>query len=129
MFFQAERLLAVFLYEKLQKLCSILKRFIRSEELDENTTPTKLMAVDLNNKKISYQLHQSLLELGQERSWINCQQHKIQIIKLSMLLQYVKKIYEQYPLKYFLTRALSSLSLLQIKVGSNSVLKIFLISW
>ena len=66
--FQAERPFVVFFYEKLQTLSSILKRFVRSDVLDENRTPRKFMAIDVNNKKTFYQLNQSMLDLGQERS-------------------------------------------------------------
>ena len=63
-FFQAERPLGIFLYEKFQTLISILKQFLRSELLDKNKIPRKFMTIDVNNQNLFNQLHHSILDLG-----------------------------------------------------------------
>ena len=47
---QGERLLAVFLYNKLKKIFSIMKRFV-DWVIRWKYNPRKLMAIDLNNKQ------------------------------------------------------------------------------
>ena len=122
--FQAERSLVVFLCEILQTLCNILKWFVRSEVLNENTTPRKLMTIDLNNGKnilpatwanIRFRVRKILNKFS-----------TVQAADYQAFCQNAHKFPFQFvewcPLKYPLTWALSSFSLLQIKVASNSVL-------
>ena len=92
---------------------SFLKRFLRSELLDENTTPRKLILMDLNNEKNILPAIPVKVEFG-TRKILN----KLSIVQAidywdfyqnarEFLLQFVEKPYERCPLKYPLARALS----------------------
>ena len=128
--FQSEKPNAFFLYEKIGGIMLIVvERFVRSEVLSANSSPIKLLRINLDHNEFFYQHPQSTLVLVL-RLWLKkkftVNQTKVKnfyyMVKV-FLKTIVEKLRERSPLKYKLTRAVSSLSPTQISTLSEAIIQ------
>ena len=123
-FFQADKPLAVFLHEDLvQMMGAILSRFVKTTEVNNLTTGSKLISYDVSNGLLpmrsidigfgasaAIKRIKTLQEQDKLDFYKNCQ---------SLLIALFKNIAERSPLKYSLTRAISALSPELMKSNPN----------
>ena len=121
--------MAVFLYEKVGEIMLSLKeRFVHSEVLLANSSPIKLLRIDLHDKEVllpacSINDGFSAKTLIKKISTVN--QIKVSNFYYNVKLflnTIVEKLRKRSPLKYKLTRAISSLSPMQISTFSEAII-------
>ena len=124
--FQSEKRMAVFLYEKVGEIMvSLMERFIRSEVVLANSSPIKLLRINLDGKEVL--LPASSINVGFYAKALIKKIFTVNQIKVRnfyynvklFLKTTVEKLRERSPLKYKLTRAISSLSPTQISTLSK----------
>ena len=129
--FQAERPLSVFLYSKLLDLVLVLlRRFVKKSVIDDcNCNPMKLMKIALREEKNLLSLDAVNVGFGarkvlkQLKTQEKTQEMKFRSEVRGFLASILEKIYERCPLKFKLTRPISSLSPQEISAKSDDVLK------
>ena len=112
-FFQSDKPLSSFLYQELEKIIySLLEKFIKPEVLAVNKSVFKMMKPDLNANRVHYRnvkigiAATSLLNKLKASEGI-----KIQFRRecLDFFVKFVHNLQERCPLRYKLTRTVSSL--------------------
>ena len=128
--FQSEKPMAVFLYEKVGKIMlSLMERFVCSEVLLANSPPIKFLHINLDDKEVllpasSINVGFGVKALIKKISTVN--QIKVRNFYYNVKLfpkTIVEKLREHFPLKYKLTRAISSLSPMQISTLSEAIIR------
>ena len=128
--FQSEKPLAVFLYTKLKELIvSLLERFVKPSVLEQNSSPNKLLQIDLNEKNnllpiesidVGFGAKVVLRKLTTVEKTLECQFRKE---SQTFLVYLIKKLFERCPWKYQLTRLVSSPSPIEISRMKPAALK------
>lgn len=128
-FFQAERPLAVFLFEKLKDLVtSLMERFVKSDVLESNSSVNKLLKIDLADTKNLISIDKIKVGSGAQ---LICNKAKttqapdVRKFKQNardFLVKLIQKLRERSPLKYKFTLYISCLSPTQIAVANTDFL-------
>ena len=131
--FQADRPLSVFLCEKLKDtLYGLYQRIVKPKVLEANTTVVKMMSLDLS--KGENLLSPALVNVGfgaqsliKKLPTVNQKEvHEFRKATHNVIKESVEKLCERSPLKYKLTRAISSFSLIFIGTLVSQIMgKIF----
>ena len=128
--FQAEKPLAVFLYYQLRELIkSLLERFVQPHVLESNASPYKLINLDLKKQENLLPIESINVGFGAKSvlqiltTTEKTMQHHFRKDVHIYLISLVQKIFQRCPLKYKLTRAISSLAPTDISVMKPEVLK------
>ena len=114
--FQAERPLAIFLYEKLKGLTvTIMEWFVKPKVLQENLSAFKLINLDLTKEENLLPLESINVGFGAKvilRKLTTAEktvERQFRKAARALLVRMVKKLFEKCPLKYKMTRSISSL--------------------
>lgn len=128
-FFQAERPLAVFLFEKLKELVtSLMERFVKSDVLESNSSVNKLLKIDLDDASNLISVENikvgsgALLICKKAKTTQALEVRKFKQNSRDFLVKLVEKLKERSPLRYKFTLYLSSLSPTQIAAASTDFL-------
>lgn len=128
--FQSEKPLAMFLYTKLKELItSLLERFVRSDVIESNLSAYKMINLDLN--KIENLLPIESINVGVGAKSVLSKltttektlERQFRSDVRKFLIHLLQKLFQRSPLKYKLTRTISSLSPIEIKNMKPEVLK------
>ena len=128
--FQAERPLAVFLFQKLTELIvSLMERFVKPDVLQANCTGYKLLKLDLTKEvnllpiesiNVGFRAKAKLRELKttektlMQHLWNGAQ---------ALLVRVIEKLRERCPLKFKMTRSISCLSPTEISLLKPELMK------
>ena len=128
--FQSEKPVAVFLYEKVGEIMlSLMERFVHSEVLLANSSPIKLLCKNLDDKEVLLTASSISVCFGVKaliKKIFMVNQIKVRNFYYNMkffLKTIVEKLGQCSPLKYKLTRAISSLSPTQISTLSKAIIR------
>ena len=128
--FQAERPLAMFLYQKLRELIlSLMERFVKSNVLNANGSVYKLLTLDLKSEENLILLDSINIGFG-----ATCVLRKLSTTEKTLersfrkgaraaLIHLILKLFEKCPLKFKMTRAISCLSSTEISSLKPEILK------
>ena len=128
--FQSERPLAVFLFRKLKELVvSMMERFVRSDVLQANASGNKFLGIDLKKDEnfvslasinVGFGAKAVLRKLATTEKTLEREFRKG---AQALLIRLIEKLIEKCPLKYKLTRAISSLPPIEVSSLKPGVLK------
>lgn len=128
-FFQAERPLSVFLFEELKSMLDIiLERLVRADVLKEKSTAAEKMKIDLKEESnltpvAKMNLGHSAEAILKKSTTLDAPEvRKLRQAAREFLVALVEKIKERSPLKYKLTKYISSLSPTQIANSRSNCL-------
>ena len=128
--FQSEKPMAIFLYGKVGEIMlSLMERFVRSEFLLANSSPIKLLNINLDDKEVL--LPSSSINIGfgaraliKKISMVNQVKVRNFYYNVKLFLKtIVERLREHSPLKYKLMRAILSLSPMQISTLSEAIIR------
>ena len=129
-YFQSEKSMAIFLYEKVcEIMLSLIERFVRSEVLLANSSPIKLLCRNLDNKEVLLPVSSINVGFGAKaliKKISTFNQIKVRNFYYNVTLflkTIVQKLKERSPSKYKLTRAISSLAPTQISTLSEAIIR------
>jgi hypothetical protein len=128
--FQAERPLAVFLYSALVHLVlDLMRRFVKQEVISANSQPSQFLKLDLRKEENLLSPESVNIGFGAKRvlktlkTTEKQEERKFRLEVRSFFATLLEKLFERSPLKYKLTRPISSLSPLEIASKSDDTLE------
>ena len=127
--FQSEKPMAVFLYEKVGEIMlSLMERFVRFEFLLANSSPTKLLCINLDDKEVLLPASSINVSFGAKAlikkiSTVNRIKVRNFCYNVKLFLKTIfEKLRERSLLKHKITRTMSSLSPTQNSTLSKAII-------